>query len=312
MTSIGPWKVLRFAAGLILSFSILIYIGYGLWVKWEQVRDYPWQLRPFLLVFSGILLFIAYGIFFVLWKVLLSKFGERISYLPGFRIWFLSQLGKYVPGKIWGAIGRVFLLRRKGIGIAAGSLSVVYELILMVLSGLIFSLLTLPFWGEARHFLSSSKNVSEWSWVIAGIVLLLGILHPRLWSWVGKRTSRLAGEGSGKIDRSPGYSLLIGLTGCYVALWGLVGLSFCLFVASFSAISWSHFPAIAGIFVFSWIAGTLVFLAPAGLGIREGFLILALGPLISPEFALVAAVASRIWNTVVEMLGIGLGFCIRR
>jgi hypothetical protein len=308
----GSGKLWRSIAGLFLSLSLLTYIGYGVWDNWEKIRTYPWEFHPFFLLLSSLLLFLAYGIFYLLWKFLLSAFGEEIPFLPGFRIWFLSQLGKYVPGKVWGMVGRVFLLHERGVGIKAGSLSIGYEVILMTLASLIFTLLTLPFWGAEAVHSFFPVDISQWYFILGGILLLLGILYPGLWGWTGNAVQWITGKTSVKIIPFPKYGWLLGMTGCYVVLWALVGLSFCLFILSLTEVPVSRFPMMAGIFVFSWTAGSIAVFAPAGLGVREGLLVLSLGPLISPEFALVAAVASRIWNTVVEMAGIGIGYWIRK
>ncbi|MBI4716144.1 MAG: flippase-like domain-containing protein [Nitrospirae bacterium] len=301
---------MRVTAGTVLSLGLLLYIGHGLWIHWEQIRDYPYEVRPFLLIFSGMLLLGAYGIFFLFWKLLLSALGERISYPLGYRIWFLSQLGKYVPGKVWGAVGRVFLLRQAGIGTLGAFMSVVYELILMILSGLIFSGLTLPFWGGEIP-IASLKGLSPGLLILLLILSLLILLHPRVWSRMAGLMRRFSGGVPPAEDRTPGYRVLLGLSVSYVLLWGGIGVSFYLFVISLVPLSLSMLPAVAGIFVFAWVGGSLVFLAPGGLGVREGLLVLSLGSLISPEIALVAAVGSRIWATVVEFIGISLGFVFR-
>lgn len=303
-------KMLRAAIGTLLSLGLLSYIGYGLWQNWGKIRFFPWDVRPGLLFLSGCLLFLGYFIFFLLWKFLLQALGENVSPSFGFRIWFLSQLGKYIPGKIWGAIGRVFLMQKAGIGFTAGSLSVVYELVLLILSGLIFSLLTIPFWGSGGRISIAYGSLTSGYTIASCIILLLAFLHPKVLSRLGRFIPRyMEGPSPGlKGAKTIGYRSLLGFLLLYVLLWGLIGFSFYLFIASLtSGISLMMIPALSGIFVFSWVASSLVFLAPGGLGIREGLIFLAIGHMISPEFAVVSALGSRIWTTLVEMIGVGIG-----
>jgi hypothetical protein len=51
----------------------------------------------------------------------------------------------------------------------------------------------------------------------------------------------------------------------------------------------------------AYVAGYVVLFAPAGAGIREGMLVVFLGPILGTGAAVVAILA-RLWTTVVELL----------
>lgn len=55
-------------------------------------------------------------------------------------------------------------------------------------------------------------------------------------------------------------------------------------------------------FAAAYVVGYLAVFAPAGAGIREGFLVLLLQPSMSAEAALVVALAARVWTTTVELV----------
>ena len=72
---------------------------------------------------------LAFGVFAIvfpayagLWQYMLGRFGHRVGFLKSMRIWFLSQAGRYIPGKVWYALGRVYLCEREGVPAATASL----------------------------------------------------------------------------------------------------------------------------------------------------------------------------------------------
>jgi uncharacterized membrane protein YbhN (UPF0104 family) len=51
--------------------------------------------------------------------------------------------------------------------------------------------------------------------------------------------------------------------------------------------------------------GYIVLIAPAGVGVREGFMVAFLSPIMGPAGATLTAITSRIWMTVVEVVPAG-------
>jgi uncharacterized membrane protein YbhN (UPF0104 family) len=89
--------------------------------------------------------------------------------------------------------------------------------------------------------------------------------------------------------------------------WVLLGTAFHFFVHAFVSQPIGNAPQIAGSLVASYAAG-YVALVPAGIGVREGALatLLARVDAIPPSAAVVIALASRIWATVVELIPIAI------
>src|SRR5690606_10917214 len=75
------------------------------------------------------------------------------------------------------------------------------------------------------------------------------------------------------------------------------------------AAAWQY----AAIFSLSWVAGMLVFVVPAGLGVREAiFVVLArLGGMdVDIETLTAIAVAYRFWHILQELAGVVLGYIL--
>lgn len=298
-------KQLRTYGSILLVTGLLGYIGYGLWYNWGKIRDYTWDINPFLFIFSITSISLCYVLFVILWKWLLSMMGQPISFRSSYKIWFLSQSGKYLPGKVWSAVGRVFLMHNAGMGRLFSGLNILYEIILMMLGGLILVVITLPFWKGETELIPSYM-------VLFSIITLCILLHPRIADFLINFGLQYTKRGINEWRSSLRYKQILLLLISYVALWGFIGLSFFLFFSSIHHVPIEQFPLLAGIFVFSWIAGNLAFLAPAGIGVREGVMIYLLGKFYPSEVALVSTIGARMWITGVEMTGIGIGLLLRK
>jgi hypothetical protein len=87
----------------------------------------------------------------------------------------------------------------------------------------------------------------------------------------------------------------------FILFWVCLGLAFQHLILYFTRIDIGSFPAMQ-IFSASWVAGFLAFFMPVGLGVREVFMSELLTPLIGNENALMIAIVSRIWWTIIESL----------
>jgi len=292
-------RVVRALAGVALSAALLVWIGFAVRGDLAQISRPAWTVRPGLLVASVAPLAVAYGLWVALWRTTLAELGTRLDARTAARAWMVSQLGKYVPGKVWVAVGRVALVARSpGQGLAVG-LSIFYEMVLFLVAGVLLSSAALP----------PSAVGSAWPAVTAvllGAAALVALLVPGAGHALARCATWLvpgAGEPrSGVAVIRP--ARLLALLGGYAASWLVVGAGFALFVASFHPIEPRAVIRVALGFVFAWAAGALVFLAPAGLGVREAALLVYLDGLVPRDVALVVVVASRLWTTGVELAGL--------
>lgn len=67
-----------------------------------------------------------------------------------------------------------------------------------------------------------------------------------------------------------------------------------------------------GAYAFAWASGLLTFVVPAGVGVREGAIVLVLGPLVGVPQALVAAIVSRLAFTLADLALAGAAFAFGR
>lgn len=286
--------------GILITFLILFFLGRGLFFSWKEVESYSWQFHP-LWLFLSFLTLLFYSCCSVKpWLAFLYKFGKKLSYREGFVIFYLSQLGRYFPFKLWLLLGRIYLCEKAGIGKAETLFSSLLELSFLVLSGSLISLCSLPFVrAEIFRFFP-----------IFLIALFFGIFTiPFFWRKIFHFVSKKILRAEISFEFSAFQFLRFLFT--YLLLWCFCGLAFFLFVKSLSPISWSKFPAMMGIYASAWTVGFLSVITPSGLGVREGMLSLLLAAYLPTSTATLVALLSRIWSTTAELVLVGIAVFFR-
>ncbi len=93
--------------------------------------------------------------------------------------------------------------------------------------------------------------------------------------------------------------LLLGL-----ATWVAYSGAFFLLVVSLGLDA--HLVPSASAFAAAYVLGYVVVFAPAGIGVREGFLVALMAPQIGAGVAGAVAVVARLWTTVIEVVPSGV------
>jgi uncharacterized membrane protein YbhN (UPF0104 family) len=285
--------------------------------RWHQVTAVKWSLDPAFFALACLALALSYALVAGLWAVTLASVAP-VRVAAGVRIWFLANLARYVPGNVWSFVGAVELARREG---AQRRTTLAVMALTQALSVGLALLLGLP------------VLLAEWARLgrpallglalVAGAALLLVVLWRPLERRLRRRAPELGlvldrllrrGEGDGGVDAPvlPARAAVAGLAGGYALYWVLTGLAFALLVRSIFALAASAVPlAVAG-YAAGYAVGFLSLLTPAGLGVREGVLALALAPVMPAGPALVVALVSRLWMMVFELLGAAVAYVVDR
>ena len=180
---------------------------------------------------------VATFLFLILsWKILFRDLGVTLRMRDAVRLWSFSNLGRYLPGKVWQVIGMVIVAR--DLGIPAG-LSVAAAFLgfgFMVSSGALVGLLLLR------------ADVGGLVWVQASAAALAaGLLVPIVWPGVFNAVFRRlpAAFGCSAVPPIPRLSVLrFALLQCVA--WLGHGLSVFVLARAIADPAWSEFPRFAG------------------------------------------------------------------
>jgi hypothetical protein len=239
------------------------------------------------------------------WRRVLAVYGKSISFVDAAHVWFVSNLGKYVPGKIWQVTAMTTMTTSLGVRLAdAGSASAVITLVNIVAGFAI----VLAVGSRLLHALGAGyERAAILGTVVLGVALIVAPWTVRV---VGRAASRMLRRELELV--APARAAWISLAGCSVA-WLAYGLAFQLFVRGVVGHADGPWSAYLATWTLSYLVGYLTLFAPGGIGAREIVLTSALQTLnlASPAEAALITVCSRLWLTVLEVVP-GVLFLPRR
>lgn len=295
----GKKAVLSRAAGVAIVVVIFGFLFRSLYLEWEQVVAYHWNLDWAALALAFALMLAASAFYAYLWKVILERLGAPLSYRKSYRMFFISQLGRYIPGKVWSILGLVYLAEKEGIPKVICAASVTLQLLLQVVSGVIVFVLSLPLWGNTD---SAVGNLALLAFFPLGLVLL----HPALVTRGVNLALRLARQP--EIAAPWTYRYLLGQLALWGAFWVLSGVAYHFLIRSIDPSPLPNAFVLAGVFSIAWVAGFLSLLTPSGLGVMEGALALLLSFYLPTHVATIVALWTRVARTAVDLVSAAIAW----
>ncbi len=313
-----PQKAWKRALRWVVQIAVIGAIGFFL-VRtvvrnWQEVANFSWQFNPWLLAASLILLAGTLFYMIVLWRWLLARLGSRIPLKSAFRIFSLSSLGRYLPGKVWQVVGMVYLGKREGVRPEAGVWAALLAQILAVLSGIL--IVVFSFLIEQERLLTPLlerigvlQRVSLW-WLILPLAAILILLHPRILAWATNLLLKILKRAPIRFELS--YWGLLGFFLLYIISWLLYGTAFYLFLTSVNPLPITDWILVTGGFAGAYIVGLLAIFVPGGLGVREGLLAVFLAGLVGSGVAVALSFGQRLWFTAVELTFVAISLIFLR
>jgi uncharacterized membrane protein YbhN (UPF0104 family) len=280
---------------------VAVFFAVTLAARWQEVISLKWQPRPGVFALACVLLAVSYALVACVWGFALRR-AAGTPVRAGARIWFLSNLARYVPGNIWSYVGAVELARREGVARRA---TLAVMALTQVLSVGVALLAGLPVLLAERARLGRPALLGAVVVVVAAV--LAAIFRRQL---LGLARRRLPGFDPADLTPSAGTVAL--LTVGYAAYWAVTGVAFATLVASLYPLAATDVPVVVAAYAAAYAVGFLALLTPAGLGVREGILVIALAPVLPAGPALVVALLSRLWMMLVELAGAAVAHLVAR
>lgn len=247
--------------------------------------DWRFLAAAFLSISTGLL------VRFTAWMRLSKGMTLEAPLAIAARAYFLSNLGRYVPGKLGLTLVRIEAYGNQPAGLVL--LATAVELICAVSAAFILAFVG---FSSTTAYLT---GVLRWM-PLACIVPLLAILSPPVIRRIAAATSRFTG--AMPFDRIPRFREILVLVGLYVLPGLFHGFGLFCVLNAFVDVPASHYLALTGAYYAANLAGVVAVFAPGGLGVREGVLFLVLPALVGKEAAIVAAVVARFVTLAAELL----------
>jgi uncharacterized membrane protein YbhN (UPF0104 family) len=281
----------------LVALVALAFLARILFDSSAELQRYPISIELLTLALSFIALFAPLILAVPLWLWSLRWLGAPLSFAGAVRIWFLSNVVRYVPGSIWQPVTMVVLARERGIDEVRTATSVALNWILSNLSGLLVAGL---YWAVNPD--SASR---ERLWLLPLIAMAaLAALHPAVLG----RILRLALRATHRPESEHAltFGKLVFLLVMHCCVWVCYGIAFAIFWSALYPLDWRDLPRLTGVFAGAYAIGFLSLLTPSGLGVREGALVFFLSGNYPATVVTVVALLSRVWLIVGELLCTGL------
>ena len=299
--------------------ALLVLWGVGRHVlrTWNDLQHHEMAIepRPIFLVLSGLVYLAGLSCCAFFYEDILKASPTPIPTLPAYRAYLVSHLGKYVPGKAMVVVMRAGMSAEHGARGATAAIATFYEtLVMMAAGGLIAALgfalggpspsmtVTLPALGQIALPFYHLAGLFALGLGLAFLVVVLPPCFRRLSLMV---SLPLPGVGAEALPRFSAGLLARGLRRGGES-WLFLGLSQILVVRGLVPSGRFEFlgmvPVVVASVALATVAGFVVAVLPGGLGVREGVLMVALGPMFGRDLAVVAALALRLVWVAAELL----------
>lgn len=249
-----------------------------------------WEPRWGLFAASCVTLVAGYfGTGYMWGRIVEGLGGPALPSMVSVRLFMVANLGRYVPGKVWQIAGLIALARSRGVAASTATAAAVLGQGIGLAAATLIGLASIWTLAEGQF----------WRWALPALLLgavVVGLVPPVFHAAVDL-WFRLA-----KADKPEGLSpsraiewLMLGLF-----TWIAYGAAFWVLVESLG-LEVAAVPT-ASAFAAAYVLGYVMVFAPAGLGVREGFLVALMAPQVGAGPAGAVAVIARLWTTIIEVV----------
>jgi len=250
-------------------------------------------------------------IFSSVWLKIIAGFGHQLSMTKAFRIFYLSNLGRYIPGKIWQLFGILYLTQKEGIPPERAGASFIFSQMIGIPASLLVFVLAaqiepkllidqVAVLGDKSAYLMTAAMVA---------VSLVMVLWPQKVLAVGNAVLRKLKRPQVifALDKKVALTIFVG----YSVSWIMYGTAFWLFTRAVTNGAGCGLVAAVGAFIVAYQIGYLALFAPGGFGPRELILGVMLAPFLGP-IAPAVAIGARLWAIVIEGLAALLALAVKK
>lgn len=270
--------------------AAIALLGWALASQWQPFVAALEGARPSPIVGAFALALVALPLNAMSWRAAMAAVGVRMRIPDAMRVFFVSQVGKYVPGSVWPVLAQMQAAKDRGESRAVAAAG---SILAMMVGAVVVGIVGLG--ALARPALNSYAWLAVFP--LVGALVLAPPVCRRLLGLVFALTKRrepvppVAGK---KVIAAAAWS---------VAVWAALGGQAWLVLSALAPNSGMAPVEVIGIFAVAWLVGFVVVVAPAGAGAREAVLVAALAGAVTAPTALAVSLVSRIAMTVADGVG---------
>jgi len=278
---------------------VLALIARSIARNWAAFQSVHVTLEPRIawLAASVLVVVLTYAIQIESWRRMLAGWGQHLPYRAAARAWTLSNLGRYIPGKVWSVAGLVVLAERAGVRRSAAAVSAFAMQAVVLGTGIMLVAIATPHAAASPILLGGA--------VVAALALIGVLAWPRSAQWLGALADS-------KVPLPPlPLSAILASSALMLLSWATFGVSFWMLVRGLISTATVPLPAAMGMFALGYVMGLIAVIAPGGLGVRDLALVGFLTPLLGSGGALAVSLVSRVQLTLTEAGAAGIALLLK-
>lgn len=241
------------------------------------------------------------------WRILLADLGSPLHVAPAGGVFFVGQLGKYVPGAVWSIVAQAEIGARLHIPRRRSAVVAFVTVAIAAICGLIVGVPALPL------LITRDDSSAATGWmVLLAMPLLAVVLWPRLLNWAIATVLKILRREP--LERELSGRAVLSATLLLIGAWLCSGLHVLVLARATSTDYESGQLLLATLSGFALASSLAMFsvILPAGVGVREGVLVLILAPVTSTSAATAVVVISRFLTVAADVLFALLGWAYAR
>ena len=286
---------------VVVAVAVVVALVWGVARNWTEISQDLQRVSIGALLLSFVPAALGTWLTMVGWRVILADLGSPLHLAPAGGVFFVGQLGKYLPGSVWTVLVQADMASHLHVPRRRTGVTGLVTIGLSVLTGLLVGLPALP--------LLLQRSAGSSGWLLLAVPLLVVLVWPAL-------LNRLIAWGLRVLRREPleetlSTRAILTTVGLYALAWVLFGVHILVLALAVGGGTGVTLASLAG-YALAGSLGMLTVILPAGLGARDGILAIVLASAMPLSAGTAVALVSRFVVTLVDVLAAAAGWAYAR
>lgn len=286
---------------IVVAAAVVVALVWGVARNWPEISQDLQRVSLGALLLSFVPAAVGTWLTMLGWRVVLADLGSPLHVAPAGGVFYVGQLGKYLPGSVWTVLVQADMASHLHVPRRRTGVAGLVTIGLSVLTGLLVGLPALP--------LLLQRSDSSSGWLLLAVPLFVVLVWPAL-------LNRLIAWGLRILRREPledklSARAVLTTVVLYALAWLLFGVHILVLALAVGGGPGVTSASLTG-YALAGSLGMLTVILPAGLGARDGILAIVLASAMPLSAGTAVALVSRFVVTLVDVLAAAGGWAYAR
>ncbi len=291
------WKRVVTFCIMILVFSYLIYRAFN-GVKEIASRGIEFNYGYLLISFSSQVIGVGFALF--VWSNIVHRLSVHSSPKFDSETWLVSAVARKIPGTIWYAVSRMYIYEM-GYKVSKTliMIAVLIEAIIISLGGVVALGISIIFGFVHVDWINPKLLLFV---VIPVLIIICIVLGPRIINFAVRKTIKNQhNQDESELSSIRSWDTLQWICGETIVAFFAGAMCYFLMKSIIGDVA-VPFTTIVGALSIAIAFGPISMWLPGDIGLKDGFLYLALSSILGGSLAAVIALSWRLWGTLLELI----------